>query len=112
MEGLIAEADVHLQVIAHEIHRVAHTTATLGLINFRKGRIEKGNELYEEAVRLATTPADKSRIRQKWNLERGRAFLKVDPKKGTRFLLRASEEKLGEDGISQEARALLKGLAA
>jgi tetratricopeptide (TPR) repeat protein len=52
----------------------AFATATLGLLQLRKDNIERGTELYEDALALVDNMRDRHRIQQKMNLELGRAW--------------------------------------
>jgi tetratricopeptide (TPR) repeat protein len=108
--GKMEKAQVHLQAISSEIHKNPYPTATAGLLQLRKGDRESAQRLYAEALSLASRPTDKSRIRQKWNLEMGKTLLHEDARKATRFLTRATSERDGEDGLARQALELLKQL--
>jgi len=69
----------------------------------KEGHRARADELYGEALRLCTTPGDKARIRQKWNLEIGKALLSESPQKALRLLSKAREETAGEDGVAAQA---------
>lgn len=56
-------------------------TATLGLVQMRKGHQERGQGLYEEAIGLARSSIEKVRIGQKLNLELARCAMAENPKK-------------------------------
>jgi tetratricopeptide (TPR) repeat protein len=101
-------AEKCLAVISGAIHKHAYATATLGLIHIRKGHIEKGTKLYEEAVSLAATDLDKVRIRQKLNLELARIASPENPSKARRLLSRVIDEKHGEVALVRQARRELQ----
>lgn len=108
--GQLEKAERHLQAISACIHKDAYPTATLGLLHLRRGHFDRANELYGEALRLAPGDHDKARIRQKWNLEVGRALMNSDPRKAARLLLKAAEERDGESVLADRARVALKAL--
>ena len=91
-------------------HLDVYKRQTLGLINFRKGSPERGQELYQEAIKLARTAKDKARIRQKLNLELGRFWVDRSDQKARRFLGKVSAENHGETALQKQANALLKTL--
>ena len=109
--GDVDSAQGIMQSISAEIHKAPYPTATLGLIAMRKGQMERGAELYEEAVRLATRAEDKRRIRQKLNLEIGTALIQSEPNRARRHLRRAAQEKEGSRELSERASQLLNSIA-
>lgn len=107
--GRLADAEEHLSRIVHLIHKSPYPTATFGLIQFKKGRVERAQMLYEEAIRLATERSDRSRIRQKLNLELGKYWAeRREYSKAARLLEKASREKSGEELIAKEARRRIR----
>ena len=109
--GQIDAAEQYLQLISNSIHKSPYPTATLGLLHLKKGNLDRAAQLYEEALRIAPTKDDKSRIRQKWNLELGKAILESEPKRAARLLAKASEEKDAEPGLAEQAAILLRRIA-
>jgi tetratricopeptide (TPR) repeat protein len=107
--GQLDRAARHLQAISNQIHKSAYPTATSGLVHFKKGHLDRADQLYSEALRLSTDQADKARIRQKWNLELGKASLETDPKRAYRYLTKALEEK-AEPSLTNQASALIGGI--
>lgn len=105
----LEQAARHLQAISGQIHKQPYPTATSGLLHFKKGHIELADQLYGEALRLCRNVEDKSRIRQKWNLELGKAAMVAEPRKALRFLIKARQED-AEAGIANQAAALIKAL--
>lgn len=108
--GKLKEAEDILSRISHRIHVSAYPTATFGLIQLKKGRVDRAAELYDEAVSLAKSRSDKTRIRQKFNLEIGRFWIGANESKARRFLLKATKESNGEPLLADKASALLKAL--
>ncbi|TKR29430.1 hypothetical protein FCE95_14880 [Luteimonas gilva] len=107
----LAEADACINHVSWAVHRHAYITATLGLINIRKGRLDKGEHLYREAIRLANRDFDKNRIRQKMHIEIGKALMATDKKKSRALFERAKNERQGEFVLSSQAKRLLESLA-
>ncbi len=101
--GHIDEAQALLSHMSNLVHHLSYPTATLGLLHFRKGNIDRGVALYEEAIRLSVRANDKARIRQKLNLELGLSLLFTEPRRAERLLQKADSER---DGIPE-----LKNLA-
>jgi tetratricopeptide (TPR) repeat protein len=110
--GELAQADRYLQMISESIHKEPYPTATLGLLHLRRNHSERASALYQEAIHLATATDDKSRIRQKWNLELARMILNSDPRRATKLLEKVVEEKNGEDALTLQGAELLKSLSA
>lgn len=107
----IGALDDALRLIGHVssyVHFDPYVTATMGLINMRRMKREKGEALYKEAIHLARRPFDKSRIRQKMNIEIAKTYLSTDVKKAVRYLGKASDERLGEDVLRRQALQLAK----
>lgn len=109
--GQLADAEFHLSKIANVLHKSAYPTATLGLIHFKKGNVEKGKLLYEEAVRLASTKIDKARIRQKLNYELAKSWLvRNEQTRAKRLLEKVASEGYGEDELAKQAKQLIGSL--
>jgi tetratricopeptide (TPR) repeat protein len=108
--GQVGEAEENLQKISSAIHKEPFPTATLGLIQMRKGRIEKATELYEEASQLAISRADRTTIRQKLNLELGKYWASRDARKSQQLLMRVIDLDDGERALEREAKELLRRL--
>lgn len=108
--GRVEEASHYLAFVSSHVHVDAYVTATMGLIHMKKGHVEKAEEMYKEAIHLAKTAFDKSRIRQKMNIELAKILLPSNYKKALRLLEKASVEKRGEDSLRKQALSLSKGL--
>lgn len=108
--GRLDEAEMCLARVGNMIHKDAYLTATLGLLNLRRGRRERGEALYKEAISLAIRPHDKTRLRQKMFLEIGRIESQSDPKKARRALEKVVKEIKGEAALVVQARELVKAL--
>jgi tetratricopeptide (TPR) repeat protein len=107
---LVGEADAFLRRIQQKIHVDAYPTATLGLIQLRKGHLERAVELYEEAIHIASSRVEKIRIRQKLNLELGRYWVSSHPSRARRLLEKVAAEDEGEIGLVRQARRELSVL--
>jgi tetratricopeptide (TPR) repeat protein len=105
--GMLDLAAIHLQALSAQIHKSPYPTATSGLWHFKKGHLDRADKLYSEALKLAINTRDKARIRQKWNLELGKASLEQEPSRAHRFLIKALNEK-AEFGVTAQAEELLK----
>jgi len=101
--GRLTEASDWITKGSWAVHIDPYITATLGLINIRKGNLGRGEALYREAVSLATAVSDKARIRQKLNVELGRALWSTDKRRSLQLLAKAAEEKLGENVLRKQA---------
>ena len=108
--GRLVEAISCISKVSGAVHKDPYITATLGLINLRKGRLERGEQLYRDAVLLARTEYDKTRIKQKLNVELGRAYMERDSRKGRGFLKKAAEERRGESALAKQASRMLTDL--
>ncbi len=110
--GQYERASLLLSEISQFIHKEAYPTATLGLLQLRKGRVEKGEALYREAIRVAKTKRDKQRLSQKMNLELGKALLDVQVNVARRHLQKAADAKGVEEEIAEEAKEILLRLSS
>jgi tetratricopeptide (TPR) repeat protein len=82
--------------------------ATLGLVDLKKGNVERGTSRYRRAISLANSKEMKDSFKQKLDLELGRYWLKSDPKVAQRFLERAVATKHGEEAFQESAKLLLR----
>jgi tetratricopeptide (TPR) repeat protein len=108
--GHLDEASALLSYMSPLVHHLPYPTATLGLLHFRKGHIDRGVALYEEAIRLSAKAGDKTRIRQKLNLELGLFFLPTEPRRAERLLRKADSERDGSPELKDLAHAALARL--
>jgi len=109
--GRLDEAQRHLSKISRFVHVEPYATATLGLLNLKRGNIDKGQALYEEAMRLASFAHDRRRIAQKMNLELGYAMLnRGDIPQARRRLMMAAKDNEPIPKIRDRAKELLKML--
>jgi tetratricopeptide (TPR) repeat protein len=108
--GRVDEAQALLSHMSNLVHHLPYPTATLGLLHFRKGNIERGVALYEEAIRLSTQSRDKTRIRQKLNLELGLFLLAKEPRRAERLLRKADSERDGSPELKHLAQVALRRL--
>ena len=107
----LAQAEAVLSKIAHRIHVQPYPTATYGLIQIKKGRVDRASEMYEKAISLAHGRSDKIRLRQKFNLELGNYWLKTNERKARRFLEKVKQTSDGEPDLAIKATSLLKLLS-
>jgi len=108
--GNLAQADKALRSIMPRVGTDPYPTATQGLVQMRRGNVERGIALYERAVVLASSPSDKARIKQKLNLELGRFHAQFNARKSQRFLEKVIGVKGGEKQLEVAAEDLLRGL--
>ncbi|KAF0165089.1 MAG: TPR repeat:Tetratricopeptide TPR4 [Rhodocyclaceae bacterium] len=109
--GRLDEAQQYLSRISRYVHVDPYTTATLGLLNFKRGHMDKGQALYEEALRLAPNAHDRRRIAQKMNLELGYAMLdRGDTSQARRRLMMAAKENEPIPQIRDRAKEMLMTL--
>lgn len=106
--GDYEKAEWYLGKLSGKIHKSAYPTATLGLINIRKGNIERGEYLYSEAIHLALNKSDKTRIRQKLNFEFAKLYLEESASKANRYLNRVITETDGAIELVTLAKQLQK----
>jgi len=99
-----------LPMLTRALHSEPFSTATLGLYHLRKNHLERGQMLYREAIALATDHRAKEIIRQKMNLELGRAYLKQgNTPVGRKFLEKAAKKGgLALPMLCEQATALLR----
>ncbi len=108
--GEVEDALKFMGYVSSYIHYDAYITATMGLINMRRMRRERGEALYKEAIHLARRPFDKSRIRQKMNIEMAKTYLSTDLRKALRLLEKVSGERHGEDVLCKQALRLSRAI--
>jgi tetratricopeptide (TPR) repeat protein len=84
--------------------------ATLGLLDIRKGNIERGSARYRRAISLSKTRTLKECLRQKLDLELGRYWLQLDVERARRHLDKVGQYRLGDENIAADARRLLNAL--
>jgi tetratricopeptide (TPR) repeat protein len=110
--GRLDEAESFLRRIGSRLHKDAYPTATLGLVSLKRGHVERGIRRYREAISLAKTRLDKSRIRQKLNIELARIFAHENPTRARRLLASVIKAGDGEPALVEQARSVLAGLAS
>jgi tetratricopeptide (TPR) repeat protein len=109
--GRVDESEKYLQGISDAVHREPYPTATLGLIQMRKGNIERAIQLYQEAIGKALANSDRIRIRQKMNLELGRYWSRLDFAKARQCFERVLKIRGGEEALSNQASKDLAALS-
>ncbi|MBN2562277.1 MAG: tetratricopeptide repeat protein [Phycisphaerae bacterium] len=109
--GRIQDAERALSKITRWIHKESCPTATLGLLNIRKGRVEKGEWLYREAMRLSTDEMLTVRIKQKLSIE----LAKVSAREGhiarAETLLGRVVAGGGDQALRRQAKEILGRLS-
>lgn len=108
--GLLEKAEKVLRKLGGKIHKDPYPTATLGLINMRKGHVERGELLYDEAIHLAHNKSDKIRIRQKLNFELAKLHLDNDVSKANRYLQKVIAQTEGSPELVSHAKHLQMSL--
>ncbi len=110
--GRLNDSERYISRLSLKIHKDPYPTATLGLLNFRKGNLERGQQLYTEAIKLSLNQHEKNRIRQKLNLELARISIdqNQDIKKTNRLLDRVINENQGSAELAILAKCLKTSL--
>ena len=96
--GQTEAAEVVGKKLGALFHKESMPTATLGLLHFRKGNVERAEALYREAISLTPNGTIKERLRQKLNLELGRSYLQQGDQKRARICFEKVKDV--SDGIS------------
>lgn len=101
--GRTEDAVKLLPDLAKAVHKSPFSTATLGLYHLMKGNIRRGEELYREAITLSVDQTARETIRQKMNLELGKAYLsRGDNRAARKYLEKAAHKKKSMVPILQE----------
>jgi tetratricopeptide (TPR) repeat protein len=109
--GNLEKARSLLPGISSGIHKLPHATATLGLYHFRKGDRSRGEELYEESIRMLPSGRERNRFRQKMYLELARCFAREgDAKSARRYYQRCTAIEGGYVTTAKVASAELSEL--
>lgn len=108
--GMTEKAMQFLILLSRSIHKDPYPTATLGLIDLKKGNIERGTKRYREAIALARLAVDKARLRQKIALELGKIWLLSDSRKARKYLDRVVKIPHGEQALVDQAEKQLRAL--
>ncbi len=92
------------------VHHDPYVTATFGLYKIKKGNLEDGAKLYNEAVSLVSDKHDKNRIRQRMNFEIGNQMLSMglDKSLATKYISKAIKEKVKHNYIKDRALRLIR----
>jgi tetratricopeptide (TPR) repeat protein len=109
--GHLEEAERFIAKIGQYAHKEPYSTATLGLIDIRKGNISRGVDRYREAIALAQISSEKARLRQKLALELGRYWISRSPAKARRYLERVVSIPHGESSLIAQAKQALDALS-
>ncbi|MES9904903.1 MAG: hypothetical protein ABW168_19785 [Sedimenticola sp.] len=106
---MLDEANELINKMSSSFHKEPYATATLGMFNIKKGRYDKGVELYEEAITLLQDRKAKRRFRQRLNYELGKAYLKDgNIRPALRYLKKAVEDKDGYSYVKKDAKILIR----
>lgn len=106
-DQIVAAESISARLLA-DVHRDPFVTATFGLLNIKKGKLDRGRLLYEKAVTLATDRQFKHKIKQRMNLELGKAYLsRGESDKAYKMLEKAANEKYGFDVVATQSRELI-----
>jgi len=85
-----------------------YATATYGLYLIKRGQLEAGERAYKRAISISVNKTLKARIRQRMNLEMGRAYKNQnDDKAASKYLLKAQNEPLALQFVKDRAAQLL-----
>ena len=104
-----ARAKKYLDRLTDVFHKDPYATATLGMWHLRRGRIERGKQLYREAISMLADRKEKNRFRQRMYLELGIAYdTSGDRSQAKRELRKALSEKDGAKWVMSEIKLRLK----
>jgi hypothetical protein len=109
-KGLLEKAGRYLSYLTPKIHKDPYPTATFGLVSFRKGNFERGEQLYLEAIHISQNRIDKIRIRQKLNFELAKLWIDRDQGKAKRYLEKVIEHREGSTELVYRAKLLKESL--
>lgn len=103
----IDKAKALIPTLQRSFYKDPYSTATLGLYNLKKNRLEKAVELYKEAIRISGRDQGlKRRIKQRMNLEMGKYFENSDKPKAIIFLENAKKIVDGYEYVRRDVLAL------
>lgn len=106
--GNFVESTQLLDALSRWVHIDPFATATLGLYQLIKGRVDRAINYYREAISLESDSVLKERIRQRMNFEIGRHYShQGDRGLAVKFLRRALKQRKGYDHLKQETKRLL-----
>ena len=108
--GDVVEAERWLRRISKLLHKEPYPTATLGLIDMRKGKVSRGQSRYREAISLARFRSDKVRLRQKLKVELARYWLSHAHAKAIRLLEKVATMSGGDKALTAQAQRMLEPL--
>ena len=105
----LKEADAYLNQLSAEMHNDPYATATLGLSYLKKGYLDRGRELYEEAISLLPDVKTKDKFRQRMYFELGKAYMHAGKsKKALKMLERVEKQSNGYKFLNLQARNYCK----
>lgn len=110
--GRVDDALPFMEKVASRVHYDSFVTATFGLLDLKRGQLDRGRARYGEAVRLATERDAKTAIRQKLFLELGRYWVGKDDGRAMRNLTRAMELSEGLPVLRDQAGVELSAIRA
>ncbi|EUJ11288.1 hypothetical protein Meth11DRAFT_2128 [Methylophilaceae bacterium 11] len=105
--GQIDMADSYIKKISDLLLKEPYPTATLGLIYLKKGNVEKGTKLYEMAIRLSVSNIDKTKIRQKLNLELGKLAISENMKIAMRYFTKVVSTVDGSEELVKLGKKIM-----
>lgn len=101
--GFEERAQRYLHELSNYLHKDPFVTATFGLKSITKGELEKGTDLYKEAISLLSDKKAKHQFRQRMNFELGKFNISKNLRKqGLRFLDKALKERDGLSYVNNE----------
>jgi Tfp pilus assembly protein PilF len=110
--GKLDVANSLLNRLSDYIHKNPYVTATLGLYHFKKGDMERGEELYREAIHMVTNKPLKMKFLQKLHLELGLYYLhRGESRTASKHLVHARDAKDGNDVLARQAGVALGRLS-
>lgn len=110
--GKLDVANSLLNRLSECFHKDPYVTATLGLYHFKKGDLERGEDLYREAISMIANKPLKIRFLQKLHLELGLGYSqRGESRTAAKHLTHARDAKGGSEVITRHAQVALGRLS-
>jgi tetratricopeptide (TPR) repeat protein len=101
----LEEASGHISKMAQFLGKDPYVTATFGLYKLKTGLLSEGLELYNKAVGMIQGSRSKEEMKQRRDLEFGKALLQQgELRKAARILRRSIKYRFGIEAVSAQAR--------
>ena len=102
-------ADDLMPFIMNYINRDPYVTATFGMSLIMKGKIDRGESYYNNAIAMLTDNLEKKRFKQRRDYEIGKILIECgDSRRAKRLLLKAKNESKGLQSVALDATRCLR----